>query len=145
MDLQQIKSLIDAMAASDLAEMEFSEGGWSLRLVRRAAGAQPVETVAPAAASRAKRARSPAAASRSLESAAEVVAPMFGMVYLRPGPDAPEFVTPGQQVRAGTTLCVIEAMKLFHEIRADRDGVIAAVLVASGAEVEAGQPLMRFA
>ncbi len=72
-----------------------------------------------------------------------VVAPLFGIVYLQPAPNAPVFVSPGQAVTAGTPLCVIEAMKMLHEIRAERDGTIAAVLVSSGQEVEAGQELMR--
>jgi acetyl-CoA carboxylase biotin carboxyl carrier protein len=143
MDLQRIKSLIDAMAASDLAEMQFSEGDWSLRLVRRTQGA--VAQPAPKASVRSPRATGSAAASPPQASAQDVVAPLFGMVYLRSSPKALEFVTPGQQVKAGTTLCVIEAMKVFHEVRAAREGTIAAVLVTCGEEVEAGQALMRFA
>jgi acetyl-CoA carboxylase biotin carboxyl carrier protein len=101
MDLDRIKSLIDAMAASDLAGHTSSE-------------ATP-----------------------------NIVAPLFGTVYLQPEPNAPAFVTAGQAVKAGTPLCVIEAMKMFHEVRADRDGTITEILVASGQEVEAGQQLMR--
>ncbi|MGY4503971.1 biotin carboxyl carrier protein [Bradyrhizobium sp. GM24.11] len=70
---------------------------------------------------------------------------MFGIVHLQPAPNAPVFVSVGQTVAAGTPLCVIEAMKMFHEVRAEQDGTVAAILVASGQEVEAGQELMRFA
>ena len=148
MDLDRIKSLIDVMASSDLAEMQFSEGGWSLRLVRRA---QPgdVSISAPtreaaAAAERVRPART--GPDPALEEAPQhLVAPLFGIVHLRPAPDAPEFVSPGQAVTAGTPLCIIEAMKMFHEVRAERDAIISAVLVSSGQEVQAGQELMRFA
>jgi len=145
MDLQQIKALFDAMAASDLAEMEFAEAGWSLRLVRRAAG---VASAMPAAVSGVGQTRRSvpvaAAAPDASERSHDLVAPLFGTVYLRPDPGSPDFVTPGASVTAGTTVCVIEAMKVFHAVRADRDGTIAAVLVSSGQDVEAGQPVVRF-
>lgn len=145
MDLHRIKSLIDAMAASDLAEMQFSEGEWSLRLIRRAQDAEAAGQPSSRTSTRPKRANGTATASPPPDSVLQVVAPLFGMVYLRPTPKAPAFVTSGQHVTAGTTLCVIEAMKVFHEVRAARDGTIAAVLVTCGQEVEAGQELMRFA
>jgi acetyl-CoA carboxylase biotin carboxyl carrier protein len=69
---------------------------------------------------------------------------MFGVIYLRPSPDASDFVSPGTKVTPGTILCVIEAMKVFNEIRADREGAVATVLVSTGDEVEVGQELMRF-
>jgi acetyl-CoA carboxylase biotin carboxyl carrier protein len=147
MDLDRVKSLIDAMAASDLAEMQVSEGGWSLRLVRRpqpsdmAEAPHVIRKAAPAGE------RSQPARARldqvPKDETSGVVAPLFGIVYLQPAPDAPAFVSPGQAVKAGATLCVIEAMKMLHEVRAERDGTISAVLVSSGQEVEAGQQLMR--
>jgi acetyl-CoA carboxylase biotin carboxyl carrier protein len=146
MDLDRIKSLIDTMAASDLNEMEFSEGGWSLRLVRRA---QPNDMVrapvntAPSTHARQRPTRAEPDAAPKRE--ANVAAPLFGIVHLQPAPDASVFVSLGQAVTAGTPLCVIEAMKMFHEVRAEQDGTVSAILVASGQEVEAGQELMRFA
>jgi acetyl-CoA carboxylase biotin carboxyl carrier protein len=74
-----------------------------------------------------------------------LLAPLYGVVHLRPTPDEPPFVVAGQAVKAGQTLCVIEAMKVFNEVRAEYDATVAAVLVTSGQEVEAGQALMRFA
>ena len=145
MDLQQIKALFDAMAASDLAEMEFAEAGWSLRLVRRGADGPPASPAAGSAAGRTRRSVPVAqAAPDPSERSSDLVAPLFGTVYLRPDPGSPDFVTPGASVTAGTTVCVIEAMKVFHAVRADRDGTIAAVLVTSGQDVEAGQPVVRF-
>jgi acetyl-CoA carboxylase biotin carboxyl carrier protein len=145
MDLDRVKSLIDAMAASDLAEMEVSEGGWVVRLVRRpqpndAVSAPGRKTTSAVARSQPKRTQRD---QPSNEPPPGVVAPLFGIVYLQPAPSAPVFVSPGQAVTAGTPLCVIEAMKMLHEVRAERDGTIAAVLVSSGQEVEAGQELMR--
>jgi acetyl-CoA carboxylase biotin carboxyl carrier protein len=72
-----------------------------------------------------------------------VRAPLFGIVHLTPSPDAPPFVVAGQAVKTGETLCVIEAMKVFNNICAERDGVVEAVMATSGSEVEAGQLLMR--
>lgn len=140
MDAPQIKVFIDAMAASDLAEMEFSQGGWTLRLVRRPGVA------APAAAPAVVRARSlpqAAAAPSAVEASPDFAAPMFGVLHLQPSPGAAPFVSPGQAVRAGQTLCVIEAMKVFNEVLCDRDGVVDVILGADGSEVEAGQPLLR--
>jgi acetyl-CoA carboxylase biotin carboxyl carrier protein len=146
MDLQQIKAFIDAMASSDVAEMEFSQDGWTLRLVRGTACTQAASTrTAPV---RARPATATAAAPRedAVRPKENVVrAPLYGVVHLQPSPGEPPFVTPGFAVKAGQTLCVIEAMKVFNEVRAEHDGGVDAVLVTSGQEVEAGQPLVRFA
>lgn len=143
MDALQIKAFIDAMASSDLAEMEVSHDGWTLRLVRASSAGSPrspsvAPRTRPAPGTPRAPAATPAAAPRDL------LAPLFGVVHLQPAPDAEPFVVEGQPVRAGQTLCVIEAMKVFNEVQAERDGVVDAVLVASGSEVEAGQPLIRF-
>jgi acetyl-CoA carboxylase biotin carboxyl carrier protein len=75
--------------------------------------------------------------------APDLCAPLSGIIYLRPSPDQPPFVVVGQAISAGATVCVIEAMKTFSEIRAERDGVVEAILVASETLVDAGQPLIR--
>ena len=145
MDQQLIKTLIDALAASDLSELEFSRDGATLRLLKRSGlggntstGATGVATIAaPATGARQESAAKESAAS------AEVRAPLFGVVHLQTAPGEPSFVQAGQEVLAGQTLCVIEAMKVFNEVRADRDARVQAVLVESGQEVEAGQPLFR--
>jgi acetyl-CoA carboxylase biotin carboxyl carrier protein len=143
MDPEKIKSLIDAMAASDLAEMEFSEAGWSLRLVRRKES-EPA-AAAPDGPVRARPAAPVARPKATPATDGDLRSPLFGVVYLAPSPGAAPFVAPGQAVRAGTTVCMVEAMKVFQEIKAGRDGIIDAVVVASGEEVEAGQVLARFA
>lgn len=145
MDQQQIKASIDAMAASDLDEMEVSHDGWTLRLVRHARGArQDVDAASAPAPSVSQPARAAAPAPQSAEAngTEEVPAPMFGVVHLQQAPGEPPFVKPGDIVQAGQMLCTIEAMKVFNEVRAERGGRVAAVLVSSGAEVEAGQALV---
>lgn len=139
MEQQQIKAFIDAMAASDLAEMEVSHDGWTLRLVRHARGAREPAGAVPVAA---EAAPATAAHDAAASGAEEVRAPMFGVVHLQEAPGSAPFVQPGDTVEAGQVLCTIEAMKVFNEIRAERGGRVAAVRVASGAEVEAGQVLV---
>lgn len=136
MDALQIKTLIDAMASSDLSELEATKDGWTLRLVRGVAPGTSARAEARAAPSRA-----PAADTRA--ASLEQCASLCGTVFLQPSPGEPAFVQPGQAVKAGQTLCVIEAMKVFNEVVAERDGVVDAFLVASGTEIDAGQPLVR--
>lgn len=139
MNLSEIKALIAAMAESGLAEMSFSENGWTLHLVRDTAPpiAKRQRPVAPIDA--------PTAVSDAPAPSLDLEAPLAGIVHLRPAPDASPFVEVGHAVHAGDAVCIIEAMKVFNTIRADCDGVVAAILVSSGIEVDAGQPLLRFA
>ena len=160
MDQQQIKALIDALSASDLSELEYNHNGETLRLVKQSALAAaprsgertdaarfpagaPASNSVPSSAAPASATAAPAAASSAV-SPAELAAPLYGVVHLRPSPDESPFVTAGQAVKAGQTLCVIEAMKVFNEVRAEQDATVQDVLVSSGQEVEAGQPLFRF-
>jgi acetyl-CoA carboxylase biotin carboxyl carrier protein len=145
MDLDEIKALIEAMQASDLAEMEVSRDGWTLRMVRRTQRAAPVvrsEQCLETPLCEASDTVAPDETCASQDQTA-VRAPLTGIVHLTPSPGAPPFVQPGQTVAAGATLCLIEAMKMFNAVRAERDGTVEAVLVSAEAEVEAGQPLMR--
>ena len=144
MEPQQIKSFINAMASSDLAEMEFSQDGWTLRLVRRpVAGATQAPAPRPAGTAMPIPRPLPKA-TIAAQAPRELQSPLFGVVHLQSGPGETPFVAAGQAVRAGQTLCVIEAMKVFNEVRAEHDAVVDAVLVTSGQEVEAGQALLRF-
>ncbi|CAJ0686157.1 acetyl-CoA carboxylase biotin carboxyl carrier protein [Ralstonia wenshanensis] len=149
MDLSQIKQLMDAMASSDLAEMSFSYQGWVLRLVRQpSAGHCGAAATSSAAMPEDAPALPPPAQPQPVTAAAqqrELAAPMFGVVHLQPAPGEPVFVQPGQTVQAGQTVCTIEAMKVFNAVVAESDGIVDAALVESGVEVEAGQPLFRFA
>jgi acetyl-CoA carboxylase biotin carboxyl carrier protein len=125
------------MASSDLAELEASKDGWTLRLVRNGGQSQSASPVADRPPSR------PNAPIETPPAAPEICAPLSGIVYLRPGPDQPPYVEVGQPIKAGMAICVIEAMKTFIEVRAERDGIVEAILVTPGTLVEAGQPLMR--
>ena len=147
MNQEQIKTLIDALAASDLSELEYSENGCTLRLVKQSAlpAATPRRAGVAAQGARAPSVDRLAPQQAEAEPAArECLAPLYGVVHLQPTPAEPPFVQPGQAVRAGQTLCVIEAMKVFNEVRAEREATVQAVLVRSGQEVEAGQALFRF-
>ena len=144
MDQQQIKAFIDAMAASDLDEMEVSHGGWTLRLVRHGHGGRGNANPAPGPAPARPVAAVVAAQPQPAEGprAEQVLAPMFGVVHLQQAPGEPPFVQPGDVIGAGQLLCTIEAMKVFNEVRSEQAGRVSAVLATSGAEVEAGQPLV---
>ena len=139
MDLDEIKALIEAFGASDLAEMRLTRGDWTLHLVRSPDGT----VTTPRAAGRAATRPEPAQPQPASLSEPGVRAPLSGLVYLSPTPGAPDFVAVGGKVEAGDVVAVIEAMKLVNEIRAERAGTVEAVCVASGDEVEAGQLIMR--
>src|SRR5476651_1734347 len=147
MEIDQIKVFIDAMASSDLTELQANRDGWVLRLVRRTDRMPSDASVSgsPVPACVRGKQREPGISAIAGEPGTEVRAPLFGLVHLTPSPDAPPFVVIGQAVKAGATLCVIEAMKVFNNICAERDGVVEAVMATSGSEVEAGQLLMRVA
>jgi len=143
MKQEQIKTLIDALAASDLAELEYSENGSTLRLVKLAALGAASAARSPSGVRKAPR-QAPEETTAPAAAGADCLAPLFGVVHLQPAPGEPPFVQPSQAVEAGQLLCVIEAMKMFNEVRSDRTGTVRQVLVQSGQEVEAGQPLFRF-
>lgn len=142
MDLQQIKALIDALTASDLSELEYQHDGSTLRLVKNPAPAAPrtLGGQAPAVSAETEPSAGVVAAPVA---PVEVCSPVYGVVHLRPSPAEPPFVAVGEAVAVGRTLCVIEAMKVFNEVRAEHAATVDAVLVESGQEVESGQPLFR--
>jgi acetyl-CoA carboxylase biotin carboxyl carrier protein len=147
MDLRKLKTLIELVESSGIAELEISEGEERVRITRTAASTQQtytqsavpqpvIATAAPAAV--------PAAAEPAKPAAAEghvVKSPMVGTFYRSASPGSKAFVDVGQTVNSGDTLCIIEAMKLLNEIEADQGGVIKAILVENGQPVEFGQPL----
>ena len=152
MDLRKLKTLIDLVAESDIAELEVTEGESKVRIVKSSAipqnqmvmmppqGVQqfsaPAVSAAPAAAPAAS---APAA---SAEPTGHVVkSPMVGTFYRSSAPGAAAFVDVGSTVKEGDTLCIIEAMKLLNEIDAYMSGTITKVLVENGQPVEFGQPL----
>ncbi|UCJ18490.1 acetyl-CoA carboxylase biotin carboxyl carrier protein subunit [Pseudomonas sp. MM211] len=137
---ERIKALIDLMAESDLSELTLSEEGAQLRLLREHGQLATASIAAPAVISR------PASSKPQAQvSGYQAKAPLHGIVHFTPAPDQPPFIEVGAQVKAGQTLAVLEAMKMFHPLKAEADGVVEAILAASGTEVEAGQVLVRIA
>ncbi|WP_308881642.1 acetyl-CoA carboxylase biotin carboxyl carrier protein [Neisseria subflava] len=147
MDLRKLKKLIDLVEESGIAEIEVTEGEEKVRITRTTAAAAPVYAApAPAAAPVTAPAAAPAAAAPAAAPAARDLSnaqksPMVGTFYRAPGPNAAAFVEVGQQVKAGDTLCIIEAMKLMNEIEAEKSGVVKEILVENGTPVEYGEPL----
>ena len=146
MDIRKVKKLIELLEESGIAELEIKEGEESVRISRYSAAA--VQTVAPAPApapvAAADSAGAPApAASEAAESVQghQVKSPMVGTFYASASPTSGPFVSQGQQVSVGDTLCIIEAMKMMNQIEADKAGMVRSILVENGAPVEFDQVL----
>ena len=147
-DPEQIRQLAVIMAQAGLTEVEMSDKDTRIRVVRggetvTAAGQTATGHSAPASAAQTQ---APAAAAPAVDTSAShagaVTSPMVGVAYLAPEPGAANFVTVGQQVTAGQTLLLIEAMKTFNDIVAPQGGVVKQILVEDGQPVEYGQVLM---
>ena len=148
MDLRKLKTLIELVESSGIAELEISEGEERVRITRTVASAQQVYAPAPQQAMATPVAAPVAAAAVAAEPAKPAVAeghvvksPMVGTFYRSASPGSKAFVDVGQSVNSGDTLCIIEAMKLLNEIESDKTGIITAILVENGQPVEFGQPL----
>ena len=156
MDLRKLKKLIDLVQESGIAELEITEGEEKVKIVK--GGEATVTPIGPAAApaAAAATAGAPAPAAPAAPAAAAAAsaapeepapsghvlkAPMVGTFYRSASPESKPFVEVGQNVKAGETVCIIEAMKLMNEIEADATGMIKAILVENGQPVEYGQPL----
>ena len=151
MDLRKLKTLIDLVQQSGIAELEITEGEEKVRISRggmpqHAAPQAPVYVTAPPLQPQPEAAAAPAEKAAPAEPEGHVVkSPMVGTFYRSSAPGAKAFVELGQAVKTGETVCIIEAMKLLNEIEADADGVIKEILVENGQPVEYGQPLMIIA
>lgn len=139
MDLRKLKKLIDLVEESGIAEIEVTEGEEKVRITRTIAAAAAPVYAAPVPAAAPAVTPAAAAAARDLSDAQK--SPMVGTFYRAPGPNAAAFVEVGQQVKAGDTLCIIEAMKLMNEIEAEKSGTVKEILVENGTPVEFGEPL----
>ncbi len=146
MDIRKIKKLIDLIQESDVAEIEIQEGEESVR-ISRASSAAPVMVAAPApvaapvAAAPAVEA-APVAANAAPSTANAVKSPMVGTFYRSSSPESAPFIEVGQTVSEGDVICIIEAMKMFNQIEADRSGTVKAILVENGNPVEFDEPLV---
>lgn len=153
MDLEEIKTLTDLMVANDLSEVVIRDG--EKRILLRRGGvpmhapvhvshhAPPVPVIAsPPHAALPAPDGSPSAAGAADAGIARITSPMVGTFYATPDPESPPFVKVGDQVHAETVVCIIEAMKVFNEIKAEVSGAILSIEVQSGRPVEFGQVLM---
>ena len=145
MDLRKIKTLIDLVQQSGIAELEITEGEEKVRISRHGMAGNHPQVPGPVA-SLVLPADLNAATATPLAGPAEptghtLKSPMVGSFYRCPSPGTPSFVEVGQTVTKGQTLCIIEAMKLLNEIESDAAGVVKAILVENGQPVEYGQPL----
>ena len=149
MDLRKLKKLIDLVQESGISELEVTEGEEKVKIVRGggvsvtplASASAPVAGPAPTAPP------APAAPGAAPEGEAGqeghiLKSPMVGTFYRSPSPGAKPFVEVGDSVKAGATICIIEAMKLLNEIECDKDGIVKAILVENGQPVEYGEPLV---
>ncbi len=153
MDLRKIKKLIDLLEESNLAELEIKEGEEIVRLSRIPKGMvsaltvapQPMQMAAPvthvASASTPSAPSAPADAENTTPDGHTVKAPMVGTFYASANPETPAYVKIGQSIKAGDTLGIIEAMKMFNQIEADVSGTVLAVLVNNGQPVEFDEPM----
>jgi acetyl-CoA carboxylase biotin carboxyl carrier protein len=145
-DIRKIKKLIELLEESSLTEIEIVEGEESVRLVRGGVAQAALALAAPQVIAAAP---SPALAAEQstvededqVPEGEAVLAPMVGTFYAASSPEAQPFVSMGQSVGVGDTLCIIEAMKMFNQIEADVAGTVVAVLVETGQPVEYDQPL----
>jgi len=150
-DTTLVRSLADILNDTDLTEIEVERGELRIRVAREITMAAPVQyAAAPAAAAHAPApVAAPAAAAMPSDPATivarsgeEVKSPMVGTAYLQASPEAPPFCQPGDKVKKGQTLLIVEAMKTMNPIQAPRDGVVKEVLVGDAQPVEFGEPLV---
>ncbi len=145
MDIRKIRKLIELLEETGISEIEIKEGEESLRLSRHSHWVEPPAPrhAAPLHAPHYTQTLTAAVpqAPEPVSLAHHVRSPMVGTLYTSPSPDTPAFVTIGKHVKVGDTLCIIEAMKMFNEIEADRAGVVTAILAVNGDPVEYDQPL----
>ena len=163
MDLKEIKLVIDLMTKNGLSEFELEKGDFKLRVKRGPGGEWSTSTtpvpgpqvvhhhapvggfappvaIAPATVPVSVPAAVPAPATTA-SALSQIVSPMVGTFYLSPSPDSPPYVSVGQEVQEDTVVCIIEAMKVMNEIKAETRGVIVDILAQNGKPVEFGKPL----
>lgn len=153
MDLKEIRKIVELMNEHGLTLFDMSKEGFHLKLrkgqdlesLRGLLGSLPAAApaYAPAPAAAPAAGAPAAAAAAPKEEGTAITSPMVGTFYRKPGPDSPAFVSVGDAVSEGQTLCIIEAMKVMNEIKAERSGTITAILVEDGTPVQFGDALFR--
>ena len=136
MDLEKIEKLVNIIEKSSMLEFSIQEGDTKIKMSRRGSAEAPAQPMAV----------NVSADSSQMEEAEDesyITSPIVGTFYSAPAPDAPAFVRVGDTVKAGQTVCILEAMKLMNEIESEFDCEIEAVLVSNEQKVEYGQPLFK--
>jgi acetyl-CoA carboxylase biotin carboxyl carrier protein len=154
-DLKDIKAIIDLMKKNSVSEFELEKEDFKIKLKRTPSGGiaapvtyeeAPLVTYAPPLAlsqSSAGSAPTPSAASAASTGEQEIKSPMIGTFYRSPSPEAGPYVDVGMEVMPDTVVCIIEAMKVMNEIKAEARGVITQILIENAKPVEFGQPLFK--
>jgi acetyl-CoA carboxylase biotin carboxyl carrier protein len=149
LDIKEIKAIVDLMKRSELTEFEIEEKDLKLRIKRRddsapvVYGPLPAAPVAAAPAPAASVAPPPAAPAPEKDEGRYIKSPMVGTFYTAPSPESPPFVKTGDTVGPETVVCIVEAMKVMNEIKAETSGRLVEVLVKNGESVEYGQNLFK--
>lgn len=147
MDIEEIRALIELFEGSSLTELVLERGETRL-VLKRDLPRPPEPPTAPHRAAPPARAEPPSEAAAEVEEGREEIeghvirSPIVGTFYRRPSPDEDPYVEVGDQVNEGDTVCIVEAMKVMNEVRADRAGIVKAILVEDASPVEYGQPLI---
>ena len=148
-DIRKLKELVRLMVTNDLTELDLRDEQQQVSVKRGGSNSVPVVTQAPiAVAPAAAGAVAPAASVGIPEAAASddgliaIESPMVGTYYAKPSPDKPSFLNVGDAIGEESVVCLIEAMKIFNEIKAEQTGTVAKILVQNGDAVEFGQPLI---
>ena len=143
MKIEQIKRLVELMVDNDLSELNITDGETKVSLKRGAGGAPGITTVLPPAEAAPTPPAGEAPEAESAEDLIEIRSPMVGTFYVSPSPDTDQFISVGDQVGGESVVCIIEAMKVMNEIKADCDGTVVEICVSNAQPVEFGQVLFR--
>ncbi len=140
-DISTLKEYIKVLEDSSLSVVEISDKNDTIRLEKGNTGACVTVSAQPEAAPAVQQAPAAAPAAPAAEAGKAIKAPIVGVFYVAPSPEAEPYVSVGKKVKKGDVVCIIEAMKCMNEIQAEEDGEITAVLADNGDLVEYGQPL----
>ncbi len=143
LDIKKIQQLIEMMVTNDLVELTVRDGAVEVQLRRPTAPAEGVATAAPMVivGGASPVPAQPAPPAEVEEKLHEIRSPMVGTYYEAPNPESPPFVTIGSQVHAESVVCIVEAMKVFNELKAETSGTIVKILVENGQPLEYDQPM----
>jgi len=148
LDIRKLKELVRLMVNNDLTELDLRDSEEQVTLRRHGPGGDPQVVTAPAALMSSAPAAAAAAGATAVAETPDpdlptIDSPMVGTFYAAPNPDSPPFVSVGSSIDAETVVCLVEAMKIFNEIKAECSGTIEKALVSNGESVEFGQPMFK--